>query len=367
MRIGLIARADNSGLGIQCLEFARHLRPVKTLVIDVGHLHNNTTDCNKATHLNRYSAATISKGWEPSEQLLARWLEGLDVVYSAETFYSNEFPELAQLMGVRTVLHYNHEFLAHLDNPHLPEPDVFAAPSMWRYEEVPFTNKEFLPVPIALDRFGDRTLVGYPRQGDAARCPNKGPRNFLHIVGRPAIFDRNGTPDVLAALPHVKSQIRLTLKCQDRDYLHTLMRAHGIPSNVELVCDSSDTENYWDNYRTGDVMVLPRRYGGLCLPANEALGSGMPVVMTDIDPNNTWLPAEWLVPASKTAEFHAANRVEVFRADPIALAQKIDQFATDDDFYLAAQKRASELATEYSWDTLLPRYEKVLSGDLASL
>src|SRR6202000_2370555 len=92
--------------------------------------------------------------------------------------------------------------------------------------------------------------------------------------GRPAIFDRNGTPDVMGALRHVKSDIRLTLKCQDTSYLRQLRMASQVPPNVEIVTDSSDTRDYWDNYHNGDVMILPRRYGGLCLPAKESLGAG---------------------------------------------------------------------------------------------
>lgn len=37
-------------------------------------------------------------------------------------------------------------------------------------------------------------------------------------------------------------------------------------------------------------MILPRKYAGLCLPMNEALMSGLPVIMTDIEPNNVILP-----------------------------------------------------------------------------
>jgi glycosyltransferase involved in cell wall biosynthesis len=343
MRLGLIARADNSGLGVQCWEFSRHMQPAKTLVIDVGHLHNDTTDCNKATYLDRYPGATVSKGWSPEALLLTQWLRDLDVVFSAEIFYNDVLVSLARRMGVRTVLQPNFEFL----RPY-PLPDMLAVPSRWRWDEIP-EPKILLPVPIALDRF-------------TPPASNPDRRHFLHVVGRPAIFDRNGTPDLLAALPHVKSSIRLTLKCQDRDYLHNMTRAHGIPSNVELLLDSSDTQNYWENYSAGDVMILPRRYGGLCLPANEALGAGMPVIMTDVDPNNAWLPREWLTPAFQVGEFQATNRVDVFRADPTMLAAKIDEFASDDDFYNAAKTQADELAKTYSWDNLLPEYEKVLTG-----
>lgn len=349
MKLGLIARADNSGLGVQTWEFARHMQPEKTLVIDVGHLYNDTTHANKATYCDRYQRATFNKGWTPDRRALRQFLAGLDVVFTAETPYNMELFHIARTMRVRTVLQYNLEFLPHLNDPSLPLPDVFAAPTQWRWGEVGFDNKTILPVPIALDRFPPRTS-------------DPGPRHFLHVVGRPAIFDRNGTPDLLQALRHVTSNIRLTLKCQDRDYLQRMVADAHMPRNVDVIVDSGDVENYWDLYRDGDVFLMPRKYGGLCLPVQEAIGAGMPVVMTDVDPNNTWLPSEWLVSAHHVAQFHAMNRVDVYAPAAQELAALIDRFASDDEFFAAAKVKAGELAQGLSWETLKPEYERVLAG-----
>jgi hypothetical protein len=351
VKLGLIARADNSGLGVQTWEFARHLQPAKTLVIDVGDLRDDTTHCNKATYRQRYNGATFHRGWTPGRQVLRQFLRGLDVVFTAETPYNMELFHLARTMNVRTVLQYNFEFLPHLNDPSLPKPDVFAGPTQWRWGEVPFDNKTLLPVPIALDRFGKSRV-----------SVTSGTRHFLHIVGRPAVFDRNGTPDLLQALRHVTSNIRLTLKCQDRDYLNKMVAGACIPPNVDVTVDSGDVENYWDLYREGDVFLMPRKYGGLCLPAQEALGAGMPVVMTDIDPNNTWLPSEWLVPGRLVAQFHAMNRVDVYAPAAVELAAKIDLFAQDEEFFAAAKVKASELAQGLGWDALKPEYAKALAG-----
>jgi glycosyltransferase involved in cell wall biosynthesis len=346
VRLGLIARCDGSGLGTQTLEAYRHLNPTKTLLINVGHLHNETTHCNKRSYPQRYPDALVCNDWAPDVNLLTQFLHGLDAVFSAETFYTDELVPLARRMGVRTVLQPNWEFM----RLHVEQPDMLAPPSLWHWDEYP-EPKTFLPVPIALDRLQE-----------CRRPATRGARHFLHVVGRPAIFDRNGTPDLLAALRHVHSEIRLTLRCQDRDYLRRLMASIHVPPNVDLVVDSGDKRDYWENYTSGEVMILPRRYGGLCLPANEALGAGMPVIMTDVDPNNRWLPAEWLVPATQAGEFMAFNPVDVFTADPVALAAKIDQFASDRDFYVTAKTQADELAQQLSWPELKPLYEKVLAA-----
>lgn len=341
--LGLIARADRSGLGVQSLEFFRAMKPDRVLVINVGHMADAGEHCNKTTDLSLYPGAMIFNGWQPGRLVFQKFLAGLDTVFSCETFYSDELPHLARSMGVRSVLQPNFEFLRPWINP-----DLWAAPSLWRYDEIP-ERKIHLPVPIATDRFTPREL------------PTKA-ANFLHVVGRPAVHDRNGTTDLLDALTHVRSDITVTLRCQNANHINELVNQRQIPANVDIKIDTSDTANYWDLYTTGDVLVLPRRYGGLSLPVNEALGAGMPVIMTDISPNNTWLPAEWLVPASKIDEFHAMTRVDVYRAQTLGLASKIDAFATDSDFYGCAKTQAAQLGKQYSWENLKPEYEKALAG-----
>ena len=133
--------------------------------------------------------------------------------------------------------------------------------------------------------------------------------------------------------------------------------ANHIPPNVKLRIDEGDTPNYWDNYR-GDVLIMPRRFGGLCLPVNEALAAGMPAIMPNISPNE-WLPTEWLVNAGWCTTFKAKQRVDIYSANHKALAAKIDQF-TDASFYTAAKVKAADLARGLSWHTLLPEYQKAL-------
>jgi glycosyltransferase involved in cell wall biosynthesis len=122
--------------------------------------------------------------------------------------------------------------------------------------------------------------------------------------------------------------------------------------------EAGDTPNYWDNYTGFHALIMPRRFGGLCLPVNEALGAGMPVVMTDINPNNTWLPQEWLVPTHHAGEFTAKQRISSHRADPQELANTITRL-TEPQFYDTAVKKAARLRDRYSWASMKPRYMQV--------
>ena len=348
MRLGLIARADNSGLGVQSWEFFRHMRPERVLVIDVGHLHNDTTHTNKATYLDRYPGATVVKGWMPERLTLRSFLSGLSTVFSVETFYSPEVAQLAHRYGVKTVLQCNPEFLNRRESP-----DLWVPPTRWMWDTIP-KNKTLLPVPIATDRFA--APADFPTAGSA--------NHFLHVVGRPAHLDRNGTADLLKALAFVESAVTVTVRCQQPGYVSGLIREHNIrtPDNVVLRIDSADVENYWDNYAEGDVLVMPRRFGGLCLPQQEALGAGMPVIMPDLSPQNDVLPKEWLVPAAKRGSFMCKQAVRYYSVEPRLLAAAMDRFASDADLYARAKQDALKLRDEYSWTALKPRYEEVLGN-----
>lgn len=335
MRLGLIARADARGLGIQTKSFHDAMRPAKTMVVD----------CPSANPLplrhDWYPDATWVHGL-PTYADFERWLDGLDVVYTAETAYGPLW-DAAERRGVKTVLHCNREFLDLRDRPTL-----WAAPSMWHWGDIP-APKTFLPVPIETDKFGK-----------PADSVGSGTRQFLHIVGRPAVFDRNGSLDLLHSLALVKSEVVVSVRCQDPTYVEGLIHQHGIrtPNNVTLRLEAGDIADNAELYAGQDVLILPRRYGGLSLPVNEALGCGMPVIMPNISPNNTWLPAEWLVPAHWTNDFMAKTRVDVYATNAEQLAAQIDRF-TDEGFFQKAQTKARELADGLSWTALKPLYNQI--------
>jgi glycosyltransferase involved in cell wall biosynthesis len=334
--LGLIARADNRGLGQQTWAVYRNLRPAKTLVVNFPSVKPLTL------RPGRFPDAVTVDG-APTRNDIANFLDGLTAVYTAETGYTPHLWREAETRGVRTVLHANYEFLDPADRP-----TVWAAPSQWHLNDFP-KGTEYLPVPIETDRF---PVTDKPSTA----------KRFLHVVGRPAIHDRNGTADLLKALPQVKSPITVTITCQQSGYIGKLMNDHHIriPSHITLNVQSTDTENYWDNYRDQDALILPRRFGGLCLPCNEAVGAGIPAIMPNIEPNTTYLPDEWLIPATRIGEFNAKQRITYYQTNPQQLAHKIDALATDEDLYRKSCLQAEQLRTNLSWDTLKPFYEKVL-------
>ena len=354
-RIGLIARADDTGLGHQSWEFHRHMSPTKTLIIDLEGQSASGKDLT--AHPERFPGNTTVVFGIPCRGVIEEWLEGLDVLFTMETPYNYEFYSIAREKGIRTVLQANYELLDYLhDGPHQDHlPDILVMPSTWCLPLVKHRLGDrmkvvYLPVPIPTDRWDKPST-------DTGSC-----RRLLHVAGYPAIGDRNGTRNLLDALRYVQSRITVTLTCQRPGYLGSLIQPGQDHGNASLVIDSAPRDNYWDLYADHDVLVLPRRYGGLCLPLNEALGAGLPAIMPDIPPNNDWLPLEWLTSARVGDTVMMKTLVDLYQSDPRDLAAHIDRMVYDEDFYSRCQHQARELSLEYSWDSLIGYYQEVLSS-----
>jgi glycosyltransferase involved in cell wall biosynthesis len=352
MSLGLIARADNTGLGIQSWEFHRHLQPDKTLIVDLTGQSASGKDLT--IYPDRFPGATVVSG-PPTRRDLKTFLDGLDSVFTMETPYTYELYTMARQRGIQTVLQGNWELLDYLqDGPHHKHlPDVLALPSSWNLVHARRLLADrmsviHLPVPIATDRW-------QPPADPPPSC-----RRFLHVAGHPAIGDRNGTRDLLTALQYVRAEVTITLTCQRIGYLASLITRGQSPDNVTVVIESDPPQNYWDLYTDQHALVLPRRYGGLSLPVNEAIGAGLPVLMPAISPNTRWLPEEWLTPATLSDTIHTKTLIDVYRSYPQELAARIDRLAHDEDFYTRARYQARKLAVTYGWPALLPYYQEIL-------
>jgi glycosyltransferase involved in cell wall biosynthesis len=236
---------------------------------------------------------------------------------SCETFYSKHFVALARKKRIKTVLQYNFEFLDYLSNDALPLPDALIAPSLWRFDEVQ-------------ERFGDRCLVKYlpPPTDEQLFEENKSvnttrSNRLLHVGGKAAIYDRNGTNSVIEMLKYSKEDYELVIKSQ------TDLQVDSKDERISVL--SGNQLRRQDLYSGYDAMILPRRYAGLCLPMNEALMSGLPVFMTDISPNNIVLHKEWLAPSSFVKTFMSRIGVDLYNADPEGLAEIVDKYFAKKD------------------------------------
>lgn len=352
MKLGLWgARMDNSGLGYQTQAFFKYMLPIKTLVVDISGLERLPERVMKQ-YPERFTGPNVSfvKGF-PTHGDMEEFLQGLDVVFIAESAYNNDFYRLAKSKGVKVANQYNFEFFDWIAYPQFETPDLFIAPSTWNYDRVTEFCKEKGAKHVYLHAPVDRDVIRY-RHIDSVT-------SFVHIAGRPATHDRNGTRTFLEAV---------TL---DRDlnlpaivYTQDKALADEIRADYPRVRVKESVNNYTDLYKKGSVLVMPRKYGGNCLPMNEALAAGMPVIMSDLSPQNDFLPKHWLVPAKETnIEFVPRVKVPVYECSPYELYLKMRWFKSLSYKDMIKQNlHADKLADTISWKTMAPKYQEVLEA-----
>jgi glycosyltransferase involved in cell wall biosynthesis len=314
MTLGIIARSDNTGLGNQTRELVKMLNPDKILLIDSEHFNGNE---QHPEWYKDYNVTTTLSGF-PTKQELIEFLRNIDVVLSCETFYRQDFLHYAKRRGIKTILQYNFEFLLNMSVPEAELPDVLLAPSLWNIEQIEKMVDGRCKV-IHLPPPTDPTLFENVRQNNMSKDHNR----LLHVGGKFAAKDRNGTQTVLQMLKYSKASYELVITTQKFPELDL--------KDSRVTVNNSNPENREELYNGFDAMLLPRRYAGLCLPMNEALISGLPVFMTDISPNNLILPKKWLIKSEHINSFQAKSLVDVYDGNPEHLASIVDEYMDNKD------------------------------------
>lgn len=345
MRLGIIARADATGLGVQSKNWVRLLKPQKVIVIDSTPFNKNQQHFEWYHKMNAF---LVNGFISPHE--INSVLANIDVLLTFEIPYSYELVKVAKSRGIKVIIQNNWEFTDYLQNKNLPLPDLLVNHSYWhlddqkaRWPEI----TEYCPTPVFLEEFDEITMQNFER---------KGKRRFLHVAGRRTYEDRNGTEDLLAAVKLIPKDIdfELVIKTQTTDVSEY--------DDPRITIDRNAPADEKELYRDFDAMIMPRRYGGACLPMNESLAAGLPVIMTDVDPNNKILPKEWLVEANKKSSFMARIEIDIYESNVQKLADKITEWATDNEGEDIVRKiRARKIAEEeYSGQAVLEKWALLL-------
>lgn len=340
LRIGLIARADDRGLGHQTWEMYRHLHPARTLVVRVP----ASEAAGFAPRLDRFAAddtVTVcdlgADGGLPPAAVA--WLvAGCDVIVSAETLYDWSIVETARARGVASVVQLNPELWPHARHEHLPHPSVWWAPTTWRLETLP-AGVRHVPVPVPVDRWPN--VAASPGVADPSR-----PLAVLHVAGHAAAGDRNGTKLLAKAVGSTRQPMTVTVVSQDRVCRHQWPRR----PHLEVRVVTGSTGDYWDLYAGHDVVVIPRRYGGLCLPALEAQAAGAAVVMPGCSPQVQDWPAVVTVKARQRGRLATqGGMLSLVETDPRALGTLLDRAAKDRALVAGWQAAGRAWAERNSW------------------
>lgn len=321
-RLGVIVRVDNTGLGYQSRALRDMLEPEKILEVSQG------DDI-------------------PSFAQFEEFFKDIDVALTAETPYVYEAWNWARIAGVKTVCQPNWELFDGLVQPNMPHPDKYIVPSYWHLKDFQkmFPNAAYLPPPTLPKTFNKARDVNLSR---------KGKRRFVHIIGSNAMYDRNGWVAIMDALKFTDSNFELVVYSQQE--------MTGI-ADPRVKYHVFDVEDQTELYTDFDALIMPRRYGGLCLPMNEALMSGLPVIMTDIEPNNKVLPKNWLVPSYISDGFDGRSHIDVYSPNSEDLADRMTEFSHMPDYKLRNQKHKAFTIgyRNYSPAILQPKYELLLS------
>jgi len=318
LRIGIVARVDSGGLANLTYDWWRNVPEItKSLTIISEAPYQNIT---------RYPEQVVCENFPTLEQI-DLFLKDIDVVMAFETPYNWNVFSMAKDRGIKTVLIPMYEWTE--EKPPI-EPDLYLCPSLMEKDIYKFypTKSEYIQNPI------DRKIFKFKQRKKA--------NTFVFNNGHGGVGGRNGIVAISQAIPLVKSDIKFLIHSQVPIPEITDPRA-----TIKLG-DAKKRQELFE----GDVLLLPRMFGGLSLPTWEALSCGMPVLSTNLYPFNALLPKEWFFNPSMSKKIRtaSANReIDCAYIDPQVLANKIDEWAGRD--ITEDSKKANEIAEQFSWET----------------
>lgn len=275
MTLGVICRQDQSGLGIQSRLMVDLLQPDRVVAVDMG--RDNRGQTVAIDHPNVLCAQWNDPRRPTVGMEVARFLKGCTTVYAPESLYWTPLPR--RLARARFALHCNPE----LWKPTRERNVIPAWPTVWCADRHPYPVIPH-PSPVGQPRFDALAADNLARSGPA--------RTVLHMAA-PAMLDRNGSVPMRDAL-HLYRGPPFTL-------LVGGSRFAGNPQAVRRGKDSSlrwpdrigdvrvkvlpAVEDHVDLYRNVDLMVIPRRYAGLCLERGSVVQTSVGLVpIEDVAP-----------------------------------------------------------------------------------
>lgn len=304
MRLGVVVRSDCRGLAYLTQDFARHMPADSLLVVHTPNPRFPSVPLPDdlalipQTHVDWSAVDFTGKEW-------LDWLDGLDVVYTAETPYDWTFYEECRKRKVRSVCHVMPEFDKFTGANERFRPDHVWVPTWWRNELV--DGARIVPVPVP--------AAPRPRLREKAET-------FVFVRGSNARPDRAGWLSVLWLMRHGPRDIRWIVYQQENGDMTRPDWARTLP-HVEL---RGAVKDRWELYDEADVLVAPRRFGGLSLPVLEATACCLPSVTLSTDPMAEF--TSWRIRAVPAGRFTSGGGpVDVWEAQTDALLSWLEAAA----------------------------------------
>jgi hypothetical protein len=322
IRIGMVVRADFTGLGNQSQDWVAQLPIAKVLVV--------WGQKQASPEIFKNLEMKICEQQVPSLEEINWLLEDIDLAITLETPYNWNLISEARKKGIKTIINPNYEWLP-IDIPE--EPDLWLCTNILNYETIQTENKIYLPQPINRDTFQFKK--------------RKKARTFLFNNGNGGAYGRNGLREFAEAINFVKSDVKFIVNSQ--------IPIEAI--NDKRVSARVGEQSLKDIWKEGDVFVHLRKFGAMSLPMNEAMSLGMPILGVNRNPENTYLPKELLVEPEGKYLLRCRDdviEVEAFAFSPIKIAAKIDEWANKDISELS--EKMNELAGKWDWNNWRDHY-----------
>jgi len=341
-KLGMVLRNDTGGLGNLSEAFYKHLKPDKYIVIE----YDGALSCGRFdTSPNRASAivhGTLADlKHKITDDMMIQFLRGLDALLCFETPYNWRMFDIARELGVRTYLMIMYEWTI---NPIPSKPDVILVPQNWYQPEIEAMGREthFIPLPV------DRDVYKFQKRSTAT--------TFLCNLGRykKSTMDRDGASLVLKAIPLVKNKDAKFILRTSQSWPYRIVS--GMDPRIEVDCNPK--KDAADNYKHGDVLLIPRQHEAMSMPCQEALSCGIPILTTGLNPHAAGFPQSWLIPHTDERPLKLNRMIKRVTVTPEDIAAKIDQWAGRD--ISADSERADFLAEKISWPNQIDQYRKVL-------
>lgn len=253
-----------------------------------------------------------------------------DILLMFETPFDWTIIPRARAKGIKTVLMPMYECTP---LPNIYESDVILTPSDLDQQYYPHGKRINVPVPNWVEWKERKTA-----------------KTFVHNAGNGGLGGRNGTKELIEAMKHVKSPIKLIIRSQEPSFKVDDTR-------IEVVNGNLAPEEL---YSEGDVFIFPEKFNGLSLPMQEAFASGMAVMGGDRFPMNVWLPKELLIPVESYKEEQILTKFKSAVYSPQTIAETIDKWYNQDiTRYSLLGKKFKE---ENSWQKLKEKYVELMSA-----
>jgi len=322
---------------VQSREIAQHLRPDWTLMVD----SEPESPFNKdfATFVDGPMTVMSPENGKLDLFTIERMLRThkIQALLTVESFYDERLLGLCRNMGVKTFDQMNPEFY----RGHREAPDEWWWPTPWLTHRLPIGK--LMPVPVP--------WLNHVSHG-------KERLNVLHVAGKRGVGDRNGTRLLIESLPFLRSPITVTITCQDNaEKWYSLIRENEVSNKGEasVFLQTASSSDRRALYVGQDLLVMPRRFGGLCLPVLEAAGSGMAIAMTACSPNEWWpvFPMDCDRDVAVQVPF---GNIPTMTVQPETIAQTIEMYAKNREELRFQQDQSRMWAEHNTWDQLGPKY-----------